>query len=183
MSLSPLSPEEVEQRLAGIRLLILDVDGVLTAGGIFMDFEGREYKRFDVRDGHGIKLLQRYGVTVAIITGRRSGVVERRARELGIEHVIQGAARKGEACDTLLEETGADPARTAMVGDDVVDLPVMVRTGLALTVADAHPAVRERAHWTTAERGGHGAVREIADRLLQAQGRWDELLAAYLEAP
>ena len=181
MSLSPLAPEAVDSRLAATRLLVLDVDGVLTAGGIFMDFEGREYKRFDVRDGHGIKLLQRFGVDVAIITGRRSGVVEQRARELGIEHVIQGALRKGEAFNELLATTGADPEQVAMVGDDVVDLPVMVRAGLALTVADGHPAVRERAHWATEACGGHGAVREIADRLLQAQGHWDDLLAAYLE--
>lgn len=183
MSLSPLSPEAVQDRLARTRLLILDVDGVLTAGGIHMDFEGREYKRFDVRDGHGIKLLQRHGVAVAIITGRRSAVVERRAQELGIEPVIQGAARKGEALDQVLATTGAEAEHTAMVGDDVVDLPVMVRTGLGLTVADAHPAVRQRAHWTTANAGGHGAVREIADWLLQAQGHWDNLLADYLAIP
>jgi 3-deoxy-D-manno-octulosonate 8-phosphate phosphatase (KDO 8-P phosphatase) len=181
MSLTPLPPETVDRHLATTRLLVLDVDGVLTAGGIYMDFEGREYKRFDVRDGHGIKLAQRFGVTVAIITGRRSGVVEQRARELGIEHVIQGAVRKGEAFDDLLAATGADPASVAMVGDDVVDLPVMVRAGLGLTVADGHAAVRERAHWTTASAGGHGAVREITDRLLQAQGHWDTLLADYLE--
>ena len=182
MSLAPLSPEAVDARLARTRLLVLDVDGVLTAGGIFMDFEGREYKRFDVRDGHGIKLAQRVGVGVAIITGRRSGVVEQRARELGIDPVIQGAARKGEAFAELLAATGSAPDDVAMVGDDVVDLPVMVRAGLALTVADAHPAVRERAHWATAARGGHGAVREVVDRLLRAQGHWDDLLTGYLEA-
>ena len=183
MSLAPLSPGGLEERLSGIRLLILDVDGVLTAGGIFMDFEGREYKRFDVRDGHGIKLLQRYGLGVAIITGRRSAVVEHRAQELGIEPIVQGAQKKGEALDRILASSGVDADRAAMVGDDVVDLPAMVRTGLALTVADAHPAVRERAHWTTATQGGQGAVREIADRLLQAHGHWDDLVAGYLAGP
>ncbi|HKJ70144.1 MAG TPA: HAD-IIIA family hydrolase [Gammaproteobacteria bacterium] len=178
-----LNEQALDARMAAVRLLVLDVDGVLTAGGIFMDDDGREYKRFDVRDGHGIKLLQRFGVAVAIITGRRSGVVEQRARELGIEHVIQGALRKGEAFTELLAATGADAERVAMVGDDVVDLPVMVRAGLGLTVADAHPEVRTRAHWITESPGGHGAVREIADRLLRAQGHWDELMAGYLEAP
>ncbi|MEF8793016.1 KdsC family phosphatase [Thiohalorhabdus sp.] len=183
MSLGPLSPEALRARLARIRLLILDVDGVLTAGGIFMDFEGREYKRFNVRDGHGIKLLQRHGIGVAIITGRRSAVVERRAQELGIAPVVQGIQRKGEALDELLATAKAAPEEAAMVGDDIVDLPVMTRTGLALTVADAHPALLERAHWTTAHAGGHGAVREIADRLLQTQGYWDDLLADYLAGP
>lgn len=181
MSPSPLTAAELDERLAGIRLLVLDVDGVLTAGGIFMDEDGREYKRFHVRDGHGIKLLQGIGVTVAIISGRRSGVVDQRARELGIEHVIQGATDKGKAFTELLAATGADPDEAAMIGDDVVDLPIMVRAGLALTVANAHPAVRERAHWTTTAGGGDGAVREVTDRLLRAQDRWDELLAGYLE--
>jgi 3-deoxy-D-manno-octulosonate 8-phosphate phosphatase (KDO 8-P phosphatase) len=158
------------------------VDGVLTEGGIYMDDAGAEYKRFDVRDGHGIKLLQRFGVGVALITGRTSGVVTHRAAELGIEHVYQGRVAKAPALDELLTATGMPAEAMAVVGDDVVDLPLMVRAGLAVTVADAHPAVTGRAHWTTAAAGGRGAVREVADRILRVQGHEATLIEGYLEA-
>jgi len=178
--LGPLHEEEVEQRLARIRVLVLDVDGVLTEGGIYMDHRGGEHKRFDVRDGHGIKLLQQRGLRVAIVSGRRSTVVAHRATELAIDPVIQGATRKGPAFREILANTGAEAASVAVVGDDVVDLPLFVRCGLAITVADAHPEVRARAHWITHANGGHGAVREVADRLLNAQGHWPALLDDYL---
>jgi 3-deoxy-D-manno-octulosonate 8-phosphate phosphatase (KDO 8-P phosphatase) len=179
--LEPLAPAEVDARAAGVRLLVLDVDGVLTDGGIVMDDAGAEFKRFHVRDGHGIKLLQRRGIPVALITGRRSGVVEQRAAELGIEHVYQGAEDKRAALADLLERLDTDPQAVAMVGDDVVDLPLLVRAGLAVTVADGHAAVRERAHWVTEAAGGRGAVREVTDRILRAQGHEDALLRDYLE--
>ena len=179
--IAPLSPASVDRCLANVRLLVLDVDGVLTEGGIFMDDAGREYKRFDVRDGHGLKLLQRFGLTVAVITGRTSGVVRERTAELGIAHVYQGYVAKAPALAALLDATGESAEALAVVGDDVVDLPLMVRAGLAVTVADAHPSVRERAHWTTANAGGHGAVREVVDRILRVQGHEEALLAGYLE--
>ena len=179
--MGPLDPEALEARASGVRLLILDVDGVLTDGGIVLDDSGREYKRFHVRDGHGIKLLQQQGISVAIVTGRRSAVVEHRAWELGIREVHQGAVQKGPALEEVLEACGVAPAEAAMIGDDVVDLPILSRTGLAVAVADAHPAVRERAHWVTAAGGGRGAVREVADRILRARGLEEKVLSAYLE--
>lgn len=179
-TIGPLPTEELEHRLARIRLLVLDVDGVLTEGGIYMADDGAEHKRFDVRDGHGIKLLQQAGIRVAIVSGRRAPVVTHRAEELGIEHVTQGAIRKGPAFEALLVATGVEAESVAAVGDDVVDLPLLTRCGLAVTVADAHPEVRKRAHWTTEAPGGHGAVRELADRLLTAQGHWWGLIDDYL---
>jgi 3-deoxy-D-manno-octulosonate 8-phosphate phosphatase (KDO 8-P phosphatase) len=179
--LGPLEPAEVDARAARTGLLVLDVDGVLTDGGIVMDDAGNELKRFHVRDGHGIKLVQRRGIPVAVITGRRSGVVEQRAAELGIEHVYQGAEDKRAAMRDLLARLDLAPEAVAMVGDDVVDLPLLARAGLAVTVADGHPAVRERAHWVTASGGGRGAVREVCDRLLRAQGHETALLQDYLE--
>ncbi len=171
-----LSRHRLKQRLARIGLLILDVDGVLTEGGIYMDDQGSEHKRFDVRDGHGIKLLHKRGLRVAIISGRCSSVVAYRAEELGIRDVFQGAARKEPAFDRVLATTDTDPASVATVGDDLVDLPLMTRSGLAVTVADAHPEVRKRAHWITTASGGRGAVREVADRLLAIQGHWQAVI-------
>ncbi|HKL78170.1 MAG TPA: HAD hydrolase family protein [Gammaproteobacteria bacterium] len=179
--MGPLPADEVDARAAGIRLLVLDVDGVLTDGGIVMDDAGNEFKRFHVRDGHGIKLAQRHGIAVGLITGRRSGVVAERAAELGIAHVYQGAEDKRAALADLLARLDLAPAAMAMVGDDVVDLPLLVQAGLAVTVADGHPAVRERAHWVTAHGGGAGAVREVCDRVLRAQGHEAALLQDYLE--
>ncbi|MFA9459744.1 KdsC family phosphatase [Thiohalorhabdus sp. Cl-TMA] len=178
--LHPLSPTEVDARAAAVELLVLDVDGVLTDGGILMDDDGRELKRFHVRDGHGIKLLQHYGVPVAVITGRTSGVVAKRAEELGIAYVYQGYRRKEPAFQALLEQVNVAAAAVAMVGDDVVDLPIMVQAGLTVTVPNAHSLVRRRAHWCTHSAGGHGAVREVTDRLLRAKGLEERILADYL---
>ncbi|MFP4560873.1 MAG: KdsC family phosphatase [Thiohalorhabdus sp.] len=182
--LQPLSPAEVDRRAAAVELLVLDVDGVLTDGGIVLDDDGRELKRFHVRDGHGIKLLQRHGVPVAVVTGRTSGVVAARAEELGIAHLYQGREQKAPAFQELLERVNVAPEAVAMVGDDVVDLPILSRAGLAVTVPNAHPAVRERAHWCTESLGGQGAVREVTDRLLRAKGLEGKILAGYLgDAP
>jgi len=162
---------------AGIRLLVLDVDGVLTRGDIVMDGHGGELKAFHVRDGHGIKLLRRAGVTVAILTGRRSEVVARRAEDLGIAHVIQGCLNKAEGFARLLAATGLEERACAMMGDDVLDLPVMRACRLGLAPADAHPAVLRRADWISDHPGGRGAVRQAAEGLVLALGEWSSVMA------
>ena len=167
-------------RARAVRLLLLDVDGVLTDGGLRYDDGGGEAKTFHVHDGHGLKMLQAQGVPVGIITSRQSPLVARRASELGIAHLRQGASDKRAALDALLADLGLDAQAVAYVGDDVIDLPVMTRVGLAVAVADAHPEVRARAHWVTRAAGGRGAVREVCDLLLAATGRLDAALAPYL---
>ena len=169
----------LEQRLARVELLLLDVDGVLTDGRVVLDDNGVESKFFDVRDGHGLKMLQRAGVGVGLVTGRRSRVVELRARELGIDEVHQGVKDKLAVVRRVLSRRELSPERVAYVGDDVVDLPVMLQVGLAITVADAPGYVQERAHWVTAAGGGRGAVREVCEALLHARGCWEELTARY----
>ena len=170
---------DLQGRAAAIRLVVLDVDGVLTDGQIVMDDSGAETKAFNVRDGHGIKLLQRFGIATAVVTGRRSEVVARRTEELGIHPVHQGYPEKAAPFEAVLRETGVPAEAVAVVGDDIVDLPMMARAGLAIAPADAHDAVRNRAHWLTAAGGGRGAVREVVDFLLQAQGHWPTVMAHY----
>ncbi|HXH71457.1 MAG TPA: HAD-IIIA family hydrolase [Mariprofundaceae bacterium] len=163
-------------RASGIRLLILDVDGVLTDGSIIMDHAGNELKAFNVRDGHGIKMLQRAGIQIGIITGRSSPVVAARANDLGIEHVIQGALDKSKALDQMREMSGIDCRHSAFMGDDVIDLPPMRRCGLALAPGDAHPAVLKSVDWASTLPGGRGAVRQAAEGLLLANGVWSEIV-------
>lgn len=151
---------------APIRLLVLDVDGVLTDGRLWYTAAGEELKGFHVRDGLGIKSLIAAGVAVAIISGRTSGAVERRAAELGIRHVVQGCDDKGRAFDALCAALAIEPTAVACVGDDTADLPMLARAGLPVAVADAHPDVRAVAKRVTQLPGGHGAVREICDWLL-----------------
>lgn len=162
-----------------IKLLLLDVDGVLTNGQIIYDGAGNELKMFDVRDGHGLKLLQRAGIAVGIITGRSSAVVERRAAELGIEIVYQGALNKLEPYREIVASTGLDEEQIAYVGDDLVDLPVLARVGFSATVADADPEVINRVDYVASRSGGRGAVREICELLLKAGGHWQEVTARY----
>lgn len=162
-----------------VRLLILDVDGVLTDGSIILDNEGNEFKSFNVRDGHGIKMLIRAGVKVAIITGRHSKVVDRRARELGITEVFQRCHIKTVAYEHLLEKFGVSDREVAYVGDDIVDLSILSRAGLPVAVADAAEEAKGAAHMVTANRGGRGAVREVCDLILKAQGRWASILDEY----
>jgi len=164
------------QRAAGLRLLVLDVDGVLTDGRLYFGAEGEALKVFDVRDGHGIKLLREAGVEVAILSARRSPIVERRARELGIAHVVQGATDKGAGFAELVRALQLRPEQCGFVGDDWPDLAALAQAGFAATVADAAPEVRRAAHWISAAPGGRGAVRELAEFVLRAQGRFDELL-------
>lgn len=164
-----------------VKLLILDVDGVLTDGRLFFDNEGTEYKCFHARDGHGIKLLRQTGIEVAVISGRRSNSVELRMKSLGIEHVYQGHENKREAFGELLARTGLKQEETAYVGDDLLDLPIMAKAGLAIAVSDANFAVKERADWCTNLPGGYGAVREVCDFIMQAQGSFESILDAYLK--
>lgn len=168
------------ERAARVRLLALDVDGVLTDGRLYFDRHGNELKVFHTRDGLGLRVLQRQGVTVALITGRSSEMVTARAAALGIEHVYQGADDKLTAYHDLLERTGAGDGQVCYAGDDWVDLPLLRRVGLAVTVPGADRAVREQAHWVTKREGGHGAVREICDLLLEAQGLRERALAEWV---
>jgi 3-deoxy-D-manno-octulosonate 8-phosphate phosphatase (KDO 8-P phosphatase) len=154
-----------------IKLLLLDVDGVLTDGRIILDNQGNELKSFHVRDGHGIKLAQRAGVIIGIITGRKSEVVNVRARELGIGEVHQGALEKIGVYETLLEKYGIGDDEAAFIGDDIVDVGILKRVGLAVTVADCDPAVKPYADMITQAKGGRGAVREVINLLLASQGK------------
>lgn len=173
-------PEDVLQRAAGVSLLVLDVDGVLTDGSLFLGDNGVEYKAFYSRDGHGMKLLMAAGVELAVITGRRSQVVADRMAALGVRHVHQGDDRKKPVFDALLARLGIEPSAAAFVGDDLVDLPVMRACGLSVAVADADPRVVAAADWCTTQRGGRGAVREVCEMLLEARGVLDAALAPWL---
>lgn len=154
---------------SAIRLLVLDVDGVLTDGRLYFDSRGEALKVFHVRDGYGIRRLAESGVEVAIITGRNSRAVRQRARELRIRHLIQGADDKLAAFEMLRRRLHVDPNECACIGDDVPDIPLMQAVGLSFAVADAHPLARRAADFVTKLPGGHGAVREVCDRLLAAR--------------
>ncbi len=156
-------------RARGLRLLVLDVDGVLTDGGLWFGPRGEVQKRFHVRDGHGIKLLQQAGIAVAVISGRRSAAVARRCKELGIRHVFQGVADKWLVLERLLQRLELTPAEVVCVGDDTPDIPLFLRAGYAVTVSDAHPLALAAADRATTLPGGQGAVRELCDWLLRAR--------------
>ena len=173
--------QAIVEKAKKLKLLILDVDGVLTDGKLFFDNSGNEYKSFHARDGHGIKLLRQTGVEVAVISGRKSSSVALRMKSLGIEHVYQGHEDKRAAFNELIEKIGIIPEQAAYMGDDVLDLPIMMRVGLAIAVYDANFAVKQRADWCTTLPGGHGAVREVCDFIMQAQGRFDEVVNTYLK--
>ncbi len=167
--------------LAKIKLLLLDVDGVMTDGRIIYDSDGGETKAFDVKDGHGLKLVQRAGIQVGIITGRQSAVVTRRAAELGIELVYQGVKDKTLPFAEILKKLALKPVEVAYVGDDVVDLPVMRQVGFAATVADAVDDIKPFADMVTSRCGGRGAVREVCDFLLKESGRWRAVTSHYFQ--
>lgn len=171
--------KSVAGKLKAIKLVILDVDGVLTDGGIIYNDLGQETKVFDVRDGHGIKLLMRAGMDVAIITARQSKVVEVRAENLGIKLVLQGMKQKSKALDEVMEKTGLKADELAYMGDDLIDLPVLKRVGFSACPADAVEEVREAVDYVAKRPGGKGAVREFCELILKSQGRWDEVLAYY----
>ncbi len=164
---------------AHITLLCLDVDGVMTDGGIMLDDFGVETKRFHVRDGAGIRMWMKLGYELAIITGRSGEVVKHRASELGIEHVIQGCKDKAAAFRALIEQLGIPPEHAAMLGDDLPDLPVMRLVGYPMAVADASAETRELAMYVTSRDGGHGAVREAIEHLLNKKGKWADAVRVF----
>ncbi len=168
-------------RAKSIRLIAFDVDGVMTDGGLFLADSGKELKRFNSLDGHGLKMLMASGVELAIITGRTSQCVELRAHSLGITHLYQGVNDKLDTMQELLARLQLPPDAAAFMGDDVVDLPVMRHVGLSISVPDAPQVVRDRAHYVTRCSGGHGAVREVCELLMSAQGTLDLQLEPYLK--
>jgi 3-deoxy-D-manno-octulosonate 8-phosphate phosphatase (KDO 8-P phosphatase) len=171
----------IERRAARIKVLLMDCDGVLTDGGLMLLENGDEQKTFNVRDGHGIVLLHRAGLKTGIITGRTSTATERRARDLGISYLCQNSLDKIKGFEELLAAEGIPESEVAFVGDDVTDIPLMQRVELAVAVADAAEETIAAAHYVTVATGGHGAVREVAELILKAQGRWAELMARYLK--
>ncbi len=168
------------ERAKKIKLMIFDVDGVLTDGGLRYGAEGELVKTFNALDGHGIKLLQEYGVQVGIISARNSAIVARRAADLGIQHLKQGVHDKRIAFEQTLEDLHLSAEACGFMGDDVIDLPVMTRVGFAASVPNGHPEVQSRAHYVAQVRGGHGAVREVCDLILRAQNNYETALASYL---
>jgi len=175
----PLNRNQLQAALARVRLLVLDVDGVMTDAGIFLGAED-EFKRFDSRDGVGIKYLIRHGIHVAVITGRQSVSVERRCTELGITEVHQNQKQKLPVFQDLVQRLGVAPEEVAVMGDDLADLPMMRRSGVGIAVADACADVRRRAEWVTRAKGGHGAIREVAEAVLKAKGIWTNMVEKYL---
>jgi 3-deoxy-D-manno-octulosonate 8-phosphate phosphatase (KDO 8-P phosphatase) len=170
-------------RARRIRLLLLDVDGVLTDGKILLHHDGTESKQFDIRDGTGIVLAQKAGIRVGLLSARQSAATLERAAQLRITLVRQGALDKRSTYEEIRRELALDDAEIAFMGDDLLDLPVLARVGLAAAPADAVEIVRHRVHWVSGRRGGDGAVRELTELLLTAQDKWDDLVAEWLPAP
>ena len=166
-------------KAARIELVIFDVDGVLTDGRLYLGNDGNEYKAFHIRDGYGIKMLLETGVDVAIISGRHAASVERRMMDLGIRHVALGVQDKLAAFNSLLARLDLTADQVAFVGDDLIDLPVMSRVGLAIAVQDADPFVKQHTHWQTPSPGGRGAAREVCELLLEARGQLTALRDRY----
>lgn len=175
LSDTPL-PASVIERMQQIKLAIFDVDGVLTDGKLYYDNQGNEFKAFNAKDGHGMKMLQNAGIPIAIITARNSALVERRMKDLGIHFVYQNSRDKLAVFRQLIAQLQIDEQQVCYVGDDLLDLPVMQCVGLAVAVNDAHIIIKQRAHWVTAVGGGLGAAREVCDHILLAQGKLDALI-------
>ena len=176
----PLDRQTLLARAARVKLAVFDVDGVLTDGRLFLGESGNEYKAFHVRDGHGLVMLLESGCQIAVITARSSNIVAERMAALGIEYVYQGEQDKGARLTRLIAELGLSAREVAYVGDDVIDLPAMVRVGLPIAVADAHAEVKQQAAWVTRQPGGQGAAREVCELIMQAQGKLAPRMAAYL---
>jgi len=171
----------VTERASRVKLLLMDCDGVLTDGSLMLLKGGDEQKSFNVRDGHGLVLFHRAGLRSGIISGRTARVVEWRTKDLGIEFVRQGSHNKISDFDSLLAEAGVSADETAFVGDDVTDIPLLRRAGLAVAVADAVDEAKHYAHYVTRRPGGRGAVREVIELILKEQGKWDEAMSRYLD--
>jgi 3-deoxy-D-manno-octulosonate 8-phosphate phosphatase (KDO 8-P phosphatase) len=172
-------PAAALERARPVQLLLLDVDGVLTDGRVILS-NADEHKAFDIKDGHGLKMLQREGIEIGIVTGRTSHAVERRAAELGIRRVFQGCDEKLPVCRQLIADMGLAPEQAAYAGDDLADLPVLLFVGFGVAVQDAHALVKRHAHWVAPSRGGRGAVRELCELILYAQGKYEAALQRYL---
>jgi YrbI family 3-deoxy-D-manno-octulosonate 8-phosphate phosphatase len=170
---------KLEQRCEAIELILCDVDGVMTDGGLTFDNQGVEYKTFHVRDGSGVKLWQRAGWRFGLVTGRSSHIVQVRSAELGIDLVRQGVGEKLPAVRQILTDLNLSPGQVCYVGDDLPDLPVLSTVGLAVAVADACEEIRAAAHFTTTLPGGHGAVRELIELILKHQRRWDDVIRKF----
>jgi len=179
IDLSAYDPLLIE-KAARIRMLVLDVDGVLTDGRLYFDNQGNEMKAFCTRDGLGMRALQLHHIDLALITGRQSGIVAHRAAQLGVQHVYQGRTDKLNAFNELLSDTGMNEQNICYAGDDWIDIPVLERVGLAVTVPGADNLVKSRVHWVTSRDGGNGAVREICDLILAAQGLDQQVLDGIL---
>jgi len=178
---TPLLPEEIAARARRIRLLLLDVDGVLTDGLVQIESAGRESKAFSIRDGAALVWAQRIGLQIGLLSGRPSEATTRRAAELGIDTVIQHTQDKREPFEALIAERGLAADEVAYMGDDLLDLPVLSRVGLAAAPSDAVPDVLSRVHWVSQYPGGRGAVRELVEMVLRAQRSWDTLVARFLD--
>jgi len=173
-------PQDITTRAAKVRLMIFDIDGVMTDGSLHYEAEGETIKTFHVHDGLGIKLLQQTGVATAIITARQSEIITKRAKDLGIVHVMQGVHDKRAGFDALLEKTGLTADACGFVGDDWIDLPILTHVGFAVSVPNGRAEVRSRVHHVTQASGGHGAVRELCELIMHAQGTHETVLASYL---
>ncbi len=176
-----LEPADLQKRAARIRLLLMDCDGVLTDGRVWLMNDGDEHKAFNVHDGQGIALLHRAGLKTGLISGRSSSAIERRGHELQIDYVRQSVSEKLKTFDEVLSDAGVSTSECAYVGDDLADISIMRRVGLAIAVANAVDETRNAAHYITSLDSGKGAVREVCELILKAQGRWDELIRKYLE--
>jgi 3-deoxy-D-manno-octulosonate 8-phosphate phosphatase (KDO 8-P phosphatase) len=169
----------VHAKASMVRLLLFDVDGVLTDGAVLMHADGSESKSFHIRDGAALVWAQRAGLSVGLLSARTSGATAQRAAQLGIRIVSQGVAHKADAYETIRRQVGLEDAAIAFMGDDLLDLPVLSRVGLSAAPADGAPEVRERVDWVSPSGGGRGAVRELIELVLRAQGRWDEVVQQY----
>ena len=169
----------VQDHASAIRLLLFDVDGVLTDGSVHIHVDGSESKAFHIRDGAALVWAQRAGLQVGLLSARSSPATAQRAAQLGIRIVSQGAAHKADAYDRILQQGGLSDAEVAYMGDDLLDLPVLARVGLSATPADGAPEVKARVHWISHANGGRGAARELVELVLRAQGRWDAIVQQY----
>ena len=181
MADSTIITEAILVRAKKIKLVIFDVDGVMTDGGLTIGDDGQEYKTFNTQDGLGMKLLKASGVQMAIITGRTSNVVKQRSESTGVAHFYQGVDDKLVAFNDLITKLNIAPEQTAFMGDDIVDMPPMLRCGLAVSVPAAPDSVKQRAHYVTRKEGGHGAVRELCELIMQAQGTLEAQLAPFFK--
>ena len=175
-----MTDSEVQSRAARIKLFLMDCDGVLTDGRIWVLESGEDQKAFNTRDGLGLEIFHRAGLKSGVISGRVSSALDRRAQKLGMSYVRQGCVEKEQAFAEILADAGLTNAEVAFAGDDLNDIPLMRKSGLAVAVADAATETRAAAHYITQAHGGHGAVREMVELILKAQGRWDDLVRHYL---